>query len=129
MTVKTYDIELRQGERVRALLTPALYGVASRKGIDLTAEINGASKDVTAMARAYAKMAYCAAINQWEVERVDNPSAPDFAYSFSDFDTWSWENQKDLLGFIDAVLLAFTGKGLSEQKEAAGEGLKKKTRK
>ena len=121
MTVKTFEITIREGVKMQVLLTPALYGVASRKGIDLDSDLK--SGDVTGMTRAYAKLAYCAALNKWEVDRIDNPSVGDFPYTFSDFDTWSWENQAELLAFMDAVLMAFTGKSV---KDYQGEDVKKK---
>ena len=127
MTVKQTDITLKQGVRVRLLLTPALYGVGKARGIDLTTVMRDAS-DSTGMIRSYAKLAYCAAINQWEVEAVDNPDKGAFPYTFADFDGWSWEQQDEVREFINAVLLAFTGKGLKDYaKEGDSTALKKKT--
>lgn len=124
MTVKYFTIDIREGERVTLLLTPALYGVGKARGIDLASDLK--SEDKSAVTKAYAKLAYCAAINAWEVNGVDDPNAGDFPYRYADFDRWAWEHQDELLKFIDAVLIAFTGKGL---KEHASQTVKKKTMK
>lgn len=122
MTPTRYKITLGEGVGVNVLLTPALYGVARSRGIDL-ALADG--RDATAVTRTYAKIAYCGALNAWEVDAVDDPDKGAFPYRYEDFDTWAWSSPDALTSFIDAVLVAFTGKGL---KATAAEAVKKKTR-
>lgn len=123
MTPTKVRIQLKQGVEVNALLTPALYGVAAARGIDLG---TASGEDMTGVTRTYARIAYCAAINAWEVESVDHPDMGDFPYTYEDFDAWAWTDADGMLAFIDKTLAAFTGKGL---KETAREAVKKKTMK
>lgn len=114
--------------KVTALLTPALYGEAAKRDIDLSKGMQ--AKDTATLTRAYAQAAYFACVNEWEVRRVDEPSIGDFPHTFAEFDDWAWTDGKGLAQFIDALLLAFTGKTLKDYaKEAESEGLKKKMKK
>ena len=122
MTPIRTSIEIKQGVRTSLLLTPALYGCASARGIDLSTR---SGEDAKAVIRTYTKIAYCAAINAWEVDSVDDPGKGEFPYSFADFDAWAWSHPDEVKRIIDAVLVAFTGKTL---KESVADGVKKKTR-
>lgn len=123
MIRKRIEIEIREGVRVALLLTPALYGVASRRGVDIVAELKGEHNDSSDIVRVYTKMLYFAALNEWEVAAVDNPKAEPFAYTFADFDAWAWEHPEALKDAVNALLEAFTGKPLSDY-----EGVKKKSK-
>lgn len=113
------SIELKEGVVCYLRITPALYGVATMRGIDLNA------KDENPL-RKYVKVAYCAAINDWEIERVDNPTIGVFPFKYSDFEDWAWADTKRLYELVDFILLATTGKGM---KHYTDEEVKKKSRK
>lgn len=110
------SIELREGVAVEILVTPALYSVAKRRGIDLVSDINAG--DVYG---SYIKMLYCAAISAWEVAAVDDPKRGDFPYKFADFHEWAWADTERLARIVGFLYEALTGKRL----EDAGEVIKK----
>lgn len=130
-------IVLRDGVQAELLCTPALYGVALKRGIDLTIEEPDIPEDASDMEKArkyasacavnevYAKMLYCAAINAWEVENLDNPEAEECPYKYVDFHEWAWGNQQEFRGAIDFLLKAMTGNGIVEH---ARKVIKKKKR-
>lgn len=107
-------IELKDGVQVEILVTPALYSVAKRKGIDLVADINAGDWQTS-----YIKMLYCSALNAWEVAAVDDPKMGDFPYKFADFHEWAWADTERLGKIIAFLYEALTGKPLAE-------GVKKK---
>lgn len=115
------SIELKEGVTVEILVTPALYSVAKRRGIDLVGDVNAG--DVYG---SYVKMMYCGAISAWEVEAVDNPEKGEFPYKFSDFHEWAWADTKRLAGTIAFMYEAMTGKRMSD---LAGDIKKKRSRK
>lgn len=126
---KLIEIHLREGVTARLLLTPALYGVAKERGIDLYT--SGTQDKTSWVVDLYAKMAYCAAISAWEVESVDDPGKGEFPFNFEDFTIWAWENPKEFGTTIDAILLALTGKRARDyvrEEAAEAEAEKKKTR-
>lgn len=102
------SIELREGVTVEILVTPALYSVAKRRGIDLVSDVNAG--DVYG---SYVKMLYVAAINAWEVAAVDDPKMGEFPYKFSDFHSWAWEDNDRLTKMVAFLYEALTGKPLS----------------
>lgn len=129
MTPKRTNIELKDGVKVEILLTPALYGVGQRRGINLTEHFNHADEP-SAVIRAYALVTFCAAINMWEVSRMDHPDLGEFPHDFADFEAWAWEHQDELMRVADLFMQAFVGKTMAEAlKERETEGSKKKTRK
>ena len=116
------SIELKEGVAVEILVTPALYSVAKRRGIDLVADINAGDWQSS-----YVKMLYCAAISAWEVAAVDDPSRGEFPYTFADIHEWAWADTARLAKTIGFMYEALTGKPL---KDAVGskEGVKKNAR-
>ena len=116
------SIELKDGVTVEILVTPALYSVAKKRGIDVVADINAG--DVFG---SYIKMLYCAAILAWEVAAVDDPKMGDFPYRFADFHEWAWADRERLARMVAFMYEALTGKRLEEAEKEAG-GVKKKTR-
>lgn len=114
------QIEIREGVMVDILVTPALYRVAQRRGIDL------GPGDSTDPFTPYIKMAYCAAINAWEVDAVDNPGKGELPYKYADFDEWAWSDKARLAELIGFMYEAITGKVL---KEEVADEVKKKTKK
>lgn len=113
-------IELKEGVAVELLATPSLYRVAKQRGIDLVADAN---TDATGVMLSYLKMIYCAAINAWDVRRVDEPKLGAFPYKYADFDEWAWSNQPAFTEAVRFVFSALTGK---ELQAAEGKDVKKK---
>jgi hypothetical protein len=130
-------IQLKEGVTVKLLLTPALYGIAKERGIDIFSDIlrakvaegEGTEDRATKTVDAYSKIVYCAAILAWEVDAVDNPDAGEFPYTYADFYTWAWGNHREFARTIQAVLVALTGRTINDYlKEAdGGDAEKKKT--
>lgn len=117
-------IELREGVTVEILVTPALYGVAKRHGIDLTADINAG--DVYG---SYVKTLYCAAISAWEVAAVDDPTLGEFPYKYGDFHDWAWADTARLARIVAFIYEALTGKRFGDiGKETGPRGSKKNGR-
>ena len=112
-----FAIELREGVTAELLVTPALYSVAKKRGIDLAADVNAGD-----WVSSYIKTIYCAAISAWEVAAVDNPKLGEFPYKYEDFHTWAWEDQERFIGVVQDVYRALTGKTLEE----GAAGVKKK---
>ena len=114
-----FTIELREGVTAELLVTPALYSVAKKRGIDLVADLN-AGDWITS----YIKTIYCAAILAWEVAAVDDPKRGEFPYKYEDFFAWAWADQTRFKGVVNSVFQALTGKTLEE---ATAAGVKKKS--
>lgn len=103
-------IELKDGVAVELLVTPALYAVAKRRGIDPVADANAG--DVTT---SYIKVIYCAAILAWEVAAVDDPKRGEFPYKYGDFFAWAWADQERFSRALADVYEALTGKKLEAE--------------
>ena len=114
------SIELKEGVAVEILVTPALYGVAKRRGIDLTADVNAG--DVYA---SYVKTLYCAAISAWEVAAVDDPKMGDFPYKYADFTDWAWADAARLTRIVAFIYEALTGKRFEDIGKEEQKGSKK----
>lgn len=117
------NIELREGVKVEILVTPALYRVAQSRGIDLSQ--SGSDKDPFTP---YIKMLYCAAINAWEVEAIDDPDKGEFPYKYRDFDDWAWTDTERLGKAIEFMYQAITGKPLQKGIEDVKKKRTTKTR-
>lgn len=103
------SIELKDGVAVEILVTPALYSVAKRRGIDLVSDVNAG--DVYG---SYVKMLYCAAISAWDVAAVDDPARGEFPYKFSDIYEWAWADTERLARMVAFIYEALTGKRFEE---------------
>ena len=114
------SIELKDGVRVEILVTPALYSVAKRRGIDLVADVNAG--DVYG---SYVKMLYCAALSAWEVAAVDDPARGDFPYKFADIYEWAWADTERLARIVAFIYEALTGKRFEDIAKEDGAGVKK----
>jgi hypothetical protein len=106
-----------KGGVVELLATPALFGIAQRKGMTIEADSENASEVYSA----YTKLIYLAALNAWEVRRYDNPSMGECQYKLMDFVEWASGNADEFVKAINFVLSALTGK---ELKDYATEGAK-----
>ena len=117
------SIELKDGVAVEILVTPALYSVARRRGIDLVADANAG--DVYG---SYVKMLYCAAISAWDVAAVDDPKRGDFPYTFADFYEWAWADTERLARIVAFIYEALTGKRIEDIGKEAAEVKKNESR-
>ena len=99
------------------LATPALFGIAKRRGMTIEAD----TKNVSDVYNAYAKLIYLSALNAWEVRRFDKPEIGEFKYTLMDFVEWASTNAEEFGKTINFVLCALTGK---ELKDYATEGAK-----
>lgn len=106
-----------KGGVVELLATPALFGIAQRKGMTIEAD----SKNVSEVYSAYTKLIYLAALNAWEVRRYDNPSMGECQYKLMDFVEWASNDAEGFVNAINFVLSALTHK---ELKDYATEGAK-----
>ena len=106
-----------KGGVVEVLATPALFGIAQRKGMTIEAD----SENVTEVYSAYTKLIYLAALNAWEVRRYDNPQMGECAYRLMDFVEWASNDAEGFVNAINFVLSALTHK---ELKDYATEGAK-----
>lgn len=113
------SIELKDGVTVEILVTPALYSVAKRRGIDLVADVNAG--DVYG---SYVKMLYCAAISAWDVAAVDDPKRGEFPYKFSDIYEWAWADTERLARMVGFIYEALTGNRFEDIGKEGG-GVKK----
>lgn len=109
------SIELKDGVAVEILVTPALYSVAKRRGIDLVADVNAG--DVYG---SYIKMLYCAAISAWDVAAVDDPGKGEFPYKFGDIYEWAWADTERLARMVSFIYEALTGKRFEDIGTDAG---------
>lgn len=105
-----------EGGVAELLVTPALYGVAKRKKIDLQSDLDAG--DVFAL---YTKVMYCAAICAWDVASVDE-SRGEFPYKYADFYTWAATHPDEFSEKIKFIVFALTGKEMEtkEVKKNAG---------
>lgn len=110
-----YSIKMKGGEQVELLATPALFGIAKRKGMAIEAD----TKNAAEVFSAYIKLIYLAALNAWEVRRFDNPEMGDCKYQLMDFAEWAGMHPEELTNAIKFVLYALTGKELKDY--ATGE--------
>lgn len=99
------------------MATPALFGIAQRKGMTIEADSENASEIYSA----YTKLIYLAALNAWEVRRYDNPSMGECQYKLMDFVEWASNDAEGFVNAINFVLSALTHK---ELKDYATEGAK-----
>ena len=106
-----------KGGVVELLATPALFGIAQRKGMTIEADSDNASEIYSA----YTKLIYLAALNAWEVRRYDNPSMGECEYKLMDFVEWASNDAEGFVNAINFVLSALTHK---ELKDYATEGAK-----
>ena len=112
-----HTIRMKGGEQVELLATPALFGIAKRKGMTIEADAD----NLPEVMLAYTKLIYLSALNAWEVRRFDNPSMGECSLQFMAFVQWAHTNNEALTKAINFVLSALTHK---ELKDYATEGAK-----
>ena len=124
-----HTIKMKGGAHVELLATPALFGIAKRRGMTIEADADNAAEVFSA----YTKMIYLAALNAWEVRRFDNPDMGECGYRLMDFVEWASYDAEAFAKAIEFVLYALTGKELKDyateqakgsetEKETANEG-------
>lgn len=110
-------IRLKGGEQVELLATPALFGIAKRKGMTIEADAD----NIPEVMSAYTKLVYLAALNAWEVRRFDAPEMGDCHYKLMDFAEWASADMEEFTKTINFLLCALTKK---ELKDYTNEGVK-----
>lgn len=126
-----HTIRMKGGEQVELLATPALFGIAKRKGMTIEADAD----NLPDVMLAYTKLIYLSALNAWEVRRFDNPSMGECDLQLMDFVKWAHADRDAFTKAINFVLSALTNKELKDYAtegekvaEKAEETLKKKSR-
>ena len=126
-----HTIRMKGGEQVELLATPALFGIAKRKGMTIEADAD----NLPDVMLAYTKLIYLSALNAWEVRRFDTPSMGECDLQLMDFVKWAHADRDAFTKAINFVLSALTNKELKDYAnegekvaEKAEETLKKKSR-
>ena len=105
-----HTIKMRGGEQVELLATPALFGIAKRKGLKIEAN----ASDRMEVYDAYMKLIYLAALNAWEVRRWESPAMGECPYTLMDFVQWASSDVKGFSDTLNFILCALTGKELKD---------------
>lgn len=113
-----HTITMKGGAHVELLATPALFGIAKRRGMTIEADADNAAEVFSA----YTKMIYLAALNAWEVRRFDNPDMGECEYRLMDFVEWASYDAEAFGKAIEFVLYALTGKELKEYATEQAKG-------
>jgi len=109
MIQKYSVIEITKGGEVVTLYTPSLFQVAKEREIEIKL-----GTDQESVFSAYLLIMYLAALNAWEVERIDNPRIKPFPYTFKDFILWRSGNPEAFAKEFETAVLALTGKSVQE---------------
>ena len=110
-------------EVARMLVTPSLFSIARKKGINANI---GAGATAIEVHDAFIRIMYCAYLNYAEVERMDNPDFPEPILKMMDFMVWAADNQKDASEMVEVIFELVTGKSLKKEEE--GTEKKKRTK-
>lgn len=105
------EITLKEGVRAVLRCTPSVYGIAKERGIPVKGE---SGMDTNKSLEVYVRLAYCAAINEWEIQHYDHPDMGECPYTLADFDSWAWGNQEEFVQFVNFFIEALTGKSVAE---------------
>jgi hypothetical protein len=115
---------IRIGDEVaRMLVTPSLFSIARKKGINANIVAGATAIDIH---DAFIRIMYCAYLNYAEVERMDNPDFPEPILKLMDFVVWAADNQKEASEMVEVIFELVTGKSLKKEEE--GTEKKKKTK-
>lgn len=99
------------GVTVNLLVTPAVYGIARRKGLDLSISKESSMPEVM---DTYCRMAYCAAVLANEIERVDDPEIPVLVVKFSDVEEWRAQHPDEFMELVQFMYSALSQRPYSE---------------
>ena len=111
-------------EVARMLVTPSLFSIARRKGINANIAPEATAIEIH---DAFLRIMYCAYLNYAEVERMDNPEFPEPVLKMMDFSIGAAENTKEAAEMVEVVFELVTGRSLKKIEEELPE--KKKFRK
>lgn len=123
--IQKYSVIKLEGGEVATLYTPSLFQVAKERNIEIKL-----GTDQESVFSAYCLIMYLAALNAWEIERIDNPKIKPFAYSFKDFALWRANDPDAFAKEFEIAVKALTGKSIAEliaEAETAPKEEKKKT--
>lgn len=113
---------IRIGDEVaRMLVTPSLFSIARKKGINANIWAGATAIDIH---DAFIRIMYCAYLNYAEVESMDNPEYPEPNLKLMDFVVWAVDNQQEASEMVEVIFELVTGKSL-KQKEPEDEKKKK----
>ena len=112
-------------EVARMLVTPSLFSIARKKGINANIGAGASSIDVH---DAFLRIMYCAYLNYAEVERMDNPEYPEPTLKMMDFVVWAADNQKEASEMVEVIFELVTGKSLKKEEEGTEKKKKMKNR-
>lgn len=100
-----------EGVAIDILVTPAVYGVARRKGMDLTISKESGMSEVM---DTYCRIAYCSAVLANEVARVDDAEVPVLALKYADFETWRAQHPDEFIELVQFMYSALTQKSYAD---------------
>lgn len=110
-------------EVVRMLVTPSLFSIARKKGINANIGAGATAIDIHDI---FIRIMYCAYLNYAEVERMDNPDFPEPNLKLMDFVVWAADYQKEASEMVEVFFELVTGKSLKKEEE--GTEKKKRTK-
>ena len=104
---------IRIGDEVaRMLVTPSLFSIARKKGINANIGAGATAIDIH---DAFIRIMYCAYLNYAEVERMDNPDFPEPNLKLMDFVVWAADNQQEASEMVEVIFELVTGKSLKQK--------------
>lgn len=112
-------------EVAKMLVTPSLFSIARKKGINANIEPGATAIDIHDV---FMRIMYCAYLNYAEVERMDNPEYPKPTLKMMDFVVWAADNQEEASEMVEVVFEIVTGKSLKDKPVEEGKTEKKKSR-
>ena len=112
-------------EVARMLVTPSLFSIARKKGINANI---GAGATAIEVHDAFIRIMYCAYLNYAEVERMDNPDFPEPNLKLMDFVVWAADNQQEASEMVEVIFELVTGKSLKKEEEGTEKKKKMKSR-
>lgn len=112
-------------EVARMLVTPSLFSIARKKGINANI---GAGATAIEVHDAFIRIMYCAYLNYAEVERMDNPEYPVPNLKLMDFVVWAADNQQEASEMVEVIFELVTGKSLKKEEEGTEKKKKMKSR-
>lgn len=120
-----YQIEIKERVKIELLFTLSLFGVASKRKINLALDD---PSDANARISFFLKLIYCGAINAWEYQRMEDATMGDFPYSLLDVAEWGGNHPREFAEIIKGASAAISGSDLPEgaSEADAAEDVKKK---
>ena len=104
------------------LVTPSLFSIARKKGINANIGAGATAIDIHDI---FIRIMYCAYLNYAEVERMDNPDFPEPILKLMDFVVWAADYQKEASEMVEVIFELVTGKSLKQKDSEEGEKKKR----